>query len=259
MVATRNAGSRRADRHHRGFTLLEVLVVIGVVFLLIAILLPAFKNAREAARRTVCVAHLKQIGVGLVTYGASHHEYAPRIMDPMGTTAPRTLVSRSGNYVNLGLLLQDEGFEDPTAFRCPSQTRYGFNSNLDMIPAATIGTSYAYAVHKPSGASPRLGAVRYLALVTDDFVSRIGETVGMGKYAHRVGYNVLHTDGSAVWYADPDESIWHRGVHWDDETDDITYEVIYDPNADIPPDQYGDAMDIFRVWHSLCYDLQDPF
>ena len=259
MGKTDNWVATRGATRGQGFTLLEVLVVIGIIAVLLAILLPGLSSARESARRTVCVAHLKHIGVGLVAYGADHRERAPSIMAPMGTTAPRTLISRTGRYTNLGLLLEDGGVEDPVVFRCPSQKQFAFNSNLDLFPAATIGASYAYAVHLPSGESPRLSSVRYLALASDDFVSRIGRQIGMGRYAHKIGYNILHTDGSAIWYPDPDESIWKRGVHWDDETDDITYELLYDPESEIPEDQYGDAMDIFRVWHSFCYNRQDPF
>src|SRR2546423_347817 len=79
MSGRRSAGTR-------AISLVELLVVIGIIAILIAILLPSISRAREQANRTRCQSNLHQIGMALAIYVSDHGEYP--VLDATGVFGP---------------------------------------------------------------------------------------------------------------------------------------------------------------------------
>src|SRR4051812_11768026 len=92
-----------ARRRSRGFSLLELLVVIGIVALLLSLLLPVLSRVREAARTTTCLARLRSIGQAMLTYVGENDGYIPG----SGNTSGRHLWKVSGTGSNIQCVRAD--------------------------------------------------------------------------------------------------------------------------------------------------------
>lgn len=108
-------------RHRRtcGFTLVELLVVIGIIAVLISILLPALSKAREQANRTRCLANLRQIHQCLAIYATQNRDHVP--LGCLGTTTGGTAIEQNNYYLSFLCANPGDGDWDPTnpAVRTP--------------------------------------------------------------------------------------------------------------------------------------------
>jgi prepilin-type N-terminal cleavage/methylation domain-containing protein/prepilin-type processing-associated H-X9-DG protein len=73
----RHGFPRPSGANRRGFTLVELLVVIGIIALLIGLLLPALSRAREQAKAVKCLSNLHQLGIAAFAYAADNHGSLP--------------------------------------------------------------------------------------------------------------------------------------------------------------------------------------
>src|SRR5215213_7804303 len=91
-------------RDRRAFTLVELLVVVGIIAVLISILLPTLNRARESAKRTACLSNLRQISDLFKLYGVQYKDATPigysgtakqvsYLLNNNGTTTPHTVTA----------------------------------------------------------------------------------------------------------------------------------------------------------------------
>jgi prepilin-type N-terminal cleavage/methylation domain-containing protein/prepilin-type processing-associated H-X9-DG protein len=117
---------RRHSRHLFAFSLLELLVVIGIIGILLAILLPAIRRARVTAARPVCANNLRQIGALLQAYANDNHGELPACYAPGEPARPVTWVRGHVNNGGIGLLVappvgtaKQAYVKDADVFMCP--------------------------------------------------------------------------------------------------------------------------------------------
>ena len=148
--------SRRPSPLRGAFTLVELLVVIGIIALLVSILLPALYKAKEQAVRVECASNLRQWGIALRSYAAEYQNYFPINFDMGGNSRDMSWVGPDMiDFMNRYLMplggLKDHAAtgDKPHVTYCPTQEWHRtYGSELAPNSQTTQLICYFYMPHR---------------------------------------------------------------------------------------------------------------
>jgi prepilin-type processing-associated H-X9-DG protein/prepilin-type N-terminal cleavage/methylation domain-containing protein len=129
---------KRRTKNQTAFTLVELLVVIGIIALLISVLLPALNRARKAANAVTCASNLRQMGLASTMYINEYRYYPGHLGKNANSDVFAVWPTRLRKYMK-----NSQG-----VFKCPSQdASFEWPPNQTTPPVATIAeTGYGYNV-----------------------------------------------------------------------------------------------------------------
>jgi prepilin-type processing-associated H-X9-DG protein len=200
---TPRAASRSVRCRGGGFSVLELLVVIGIISMLAALLFPAFLTVRGKARQVVCASNLHQIGLSVSMYVQDNDGLYPRAVDAVDRAAPQgwaAFPDFAADIPRMGMLHEvlQPYIQSPQLFACPADTGFGVHDfypvTMNAFPSSyeKYGTSYIY---RTGIAARRAGDASITA------PSQINVLLDSAGYWHGTllplaqRYNVLFADG----------------------------------------------------------------
>jgi prepilin-type N-terminal cleavage/methylation domain-containing protein len=218
----------------RGFTLVELLVVIGIIALLVGLLLPTLAKARQAANRTACASNLRQVYAALTLYALGSDYQVPVGYRTASKQYNSMVFSATGGsfWVLFGLAFQARCLNDPRVLYCPAENNSKFMYNTlenpwPAPPAGPVANIQAGYAMRPLGqipddlanvppalqpfALPRLNSFKNSAVLADLTSARTRVIT-----RHATGINVMYGNGSVRWV--PLQAFDQPAAQWPEPT-----------------------------------------
>ncbi|HWB61297.1 MAG TPA: prepilin-type N-terminal cleavage/methylation domain-containing protein [Chthoniobacteraceae bacterium] len=160
----------------KGFTLVELLVVLVILLVLVGITVPVYTRITERGRATACVSNLRQLGIALNLYLNDNNQTMPPL------AAGRTSMSQDVPVIDNTL---NAYAANPAVFACPS--------DFSGIASAT-GTSYYW---NSALSGQRVANLNFLAIADATRIPVLGDKQAFHPYAQNK-VNILYADGHAT-------------------------------------------------------------
>jgi prepilin-type N-terminal cleavage/methylation domain-containing protein/prepilin-type processing-associated H-X9-DG protein len=200
----------------KGFTLIEVLIVVGIICIISAIILPALSRAREKSRQSTCANNLRQIALATQMYSADNSGQYPSwfngfaIANPLPNSKPGIgWAVRISAYTKTNAIFQcptepTPGSDDPDASLIvgqPTFLDYGYNPWLSDEPESRFGMPTKTIAFKDDEPLPAWG------------MAHKWEVTHPESMRHSGGVNCAFVDGHVKWL--PFGSIYMGGRNSD--------------------------------------------
>jgi len=215
------SGASDAFASQRAFTVIELIVCMGIVAVLCGILLPSLRAAREASCKLNCNSNQRQIGTAIVAYGMQSNSRVPQSVNAEGNQPRRQelMASRlkdgsmpgSAGWDGLGFLVKGGYLGNCQCLYCPSHHgdhsfgRYADDYASKDSASVQIYTNYHYSGHILRQMGAGMPATRETAITIDSGSDVLLLTDGLrtrSDFNHETGLNRMMADLSIEWWAD---------------------------------------------------------
>jgi prepilin-type N-terminal cleavage/methylation domain-containing protein/prepilin-type processing-associated H-X9-DG protein len=184
---------RRHLRSPRGFTLVELLIVIAIIGVLSSLLYPGIIRAKNRAKNVMCITQLSQIGIASITFAGDNNERLP------GATGPNT-----NRYLSPFQSVR-QAMRTTRIFVCPSDTARTHGTNMAFLDRTNTSYFISYSATMEEPQSILAGDRNFTyqipggpaALVTGNMSLNTSNKFGWYRTIHQNKGNILLADGSA--------------------------------------------------------------